>query len=312
MPTPDRVWLAGQRVPILGFMDAKRQLGEFLQTRRSQVQPEDIGLTGYGDRRRVPGLRREELAMLAGVSASYYSRLEQGQSFNASPEVLDAIARALRLNETERRHLHDLAAGTRRRTGGRRSAPERMTAALNQLVAAMGETPVVVLGRRSDVLAWNRTGHALFAGHLDIGSPDRPHDRPNMARLVFLDEHIRELYADWAAKAKAVVGTLRLVAGQHPEDARLAALIGELSVRSDEFTAIWADHRIKSGADAVYTMRHPLVGEMTVTQQTLHTAQGQHVVVATTEAGTPSRAAMTLLAHSVAVESGSAIPTLHE
>jgi transcriptional regulator with XRE-family HTH domain len=293
-------------------MDAKRQLGEFLQTRRSQVRPQDVGLTEYGDRRRVPGLRREELAMLAGVSASYYSRLEQGLSLNASPEVLDAIARALRLNETERRHLHDLAAGTRRRAPGRRSAPERMTAALNQLVAAMGETPVVVLGRCSDVLAWNGMGHALFAGHLDKGGPDRPQDRPNMARLVFLDQHIRELYVDWPAKARAVVGTLRLAAGQHPDDARLAALIGELTVHSEEFPVMWADHRVKSGADAVYEMRHPLVGDMTVTQQALHTEQGQHIVIATTEAGSPSQAAMTLLAHSMASHSTQEIPATNK
>jgi transcriptional regulator with XRE-family HTH domain len=290
-------------------MDAKRQLGEFLQTRRSQVRPQDVGLTEYGDLRRVPGLRREELAMLAGVSASYYSRLEQGLSLNASPEVLDAIARALRLNETERRHLHDLAAGTRRRAAGRRSAPERMTTALHQLVAAMGDTPVVVLGRRSDVLAWNGMGHALFAGHLDKGGPQ---DRPNMARLVFLDQHIRELYVDWQAKARAVVGTLRLAAGQLPDDARLAALIGELTLNSEEFSAMWADHRVKSGADAVYEMRHPLVGDMTVTQQALHTEQGQHIVIATTETGSPSQAAMTLLAHSMASHSAREIPATNK
>ncbi|MET0234604.1 MAG: helix-turn-helix transcriptional regulator [Kibdelosporangium sp.] len=288
-------------------MDAKRQLGEFLQTRRSQMRPADVGLTGYGDRRRVPGLRREELALLAGVSASYYSRLEQGQSLNASPEVLDAIAQALRLNETERRHLHDLAAGTRRRVGGRRSAPERMTPALKQLVAAMGDTPVVVLGRRCDVLAWNHMGHALFAGHLDRSSPDSPRDRPNMARLVFLDQHIRELYVNWPAKAKATVGMLRLAAGQHPDDARLAALIGELTVRSDEFAEMWANHWVKSSHDAVYEMRHPLVGDMTVTQQVLHIEHGERIVIATTEAGSASQAAMILLAHGTAPAAGSSL-----
>jgi transcriptional regulator with XRE-family HTH domain len=293
-------------------MDGKRQLGEFLQTRRSQVRPEEVGLAGYGDRRRVPGLRREELALLAGVSASYYARLEQGYSLNASPEVLDAIGRALRLNEAERRHLHDLAASTRTRPGARRPAPERMTAALGELVAAMGDTPVLVLGRRSDVLAWNRTGHALFAGHLDPRSPDRPQDRPNMARMVFLDRHTRELYADWTSKARAVVGNLRVTAARHPDDAALAALIGELTLGSDDFTAIWADHRVKSGGDAAYEMRHPLVGTMTVTQQTLLTEQGRHVVVATTEAGSPSRAAMTLLSHSVAPDPGAAVPALRE
>ena len=281
-------------------MDSRRQLGEFLRTRRSQLRLSDVGLTGYGDRRRVPGLRREELALLAGVSASYYARLEQGYSLNASPEVLDAIAGALRLDPTERRHLHDLAAGTRVRTSARRSPPERMTAELTQLVEVLGDTPAVVLGRRSDVLAWNRSGHALFAGHHDPAGPDRPRERPNMARLVFLDRHTRELYANWPAKARAVVGTLRLAAGQHPDDAALAALIGELTVHSAEFADMWAAHRVKTGGDATYEMRHPLVGALTVTQQALRTEDGRTVVVATTEPGSPSRAAMSLLVHSVA------------
>lgn len=285
--------------PILGDMEGNQPLGEFLRTRRAQLLPEDVGLVAYGDRRRVPGLRREELALLAGVSASYYARLEQGQSSNASPEVLDAIAQALRLDAAERRHLHDLATGTRRRAGARRSVPERVTPAVGQLVAALADVPTVVLGRRSDVLAWNRAGHALFAGHLDPGSPDRPAERPNMARLLFLDGHTRALYADWQAKAKAVVGTLRLACGQHPDDAALAALIGELTVKSAEFASLWADHRVKAGGAAVYEMLHPLVGSLEVTQQTLHTELGQRIVVATTEPGSPSQAAMTLLMHSV-------------
>ncbi|GAA2692904.1 helix-turn-helix domain-containing protein [Actinoplanes palleronii] len=282
-------------------MDNRRQLGEFLQTRRSQVRPQDLGLDEYGDRRRVPGLRREELALLAGVSASYYARLEQGYALNASPEVLDAIARALRLDAAERRHLTDLAAGTRVRTPSRRSPPERMTAQLEQLVEAMGEAPVLVLGRIGDVLAWNRMGHALYAGHLDVTGPDQPRHRPNMSRLIFLDAHTRELYADWPAKARAAVGTLRLAAGQFPNDPALAALLGDLTVRSPEFAEMWAAHRVKAAGHATYEMRHPLVGAMTVTQQSLRTEQGGIVVIATTEPGSPSRAAMSLLAHGTTV-----------
>jgi transcriptional regulator with XRE-family HTH domain len=280
-------------------MDAKRRLGEFLQARRARLRPEDVGLVDHGDRRRVAGLRREELAMVAGVSASYYSRLEQGQSPNASREVLDALAGALRLDDAERRHLHDLAAWSRKRPG-RRPAPERVTPAVLQLLAALGATPALVLGRRGDVLAWNDAGHALFAGHLDRAAPDRPRHRPNMARLVFLDAHTRELYADWPAKARAVVGTLRLASGLHQDDAALASLVGELSLRSGEFASWWADHRVKSSGDAVYEMRHPLVGAMTVTQQALRTEEGAHVVIATTEPGSPSHAAMTLLVHHTA------------
>lgn len=214
MPIHARVRLCGRAPPILGSMKAKVRLGEFLQTRRSQLQPEDLGIPDYGERRRVQGLRREELASLAGVSVSYYTRLEQGQSLNASPQVLDAIARALRLEEAERLHLQNLARSSA--TGsvrGRRPAPERVTEATGQLLEALVHVPAIVTGRRSDVLAWNRLGHALFAGHLDPGTPDRPAQRPNMARLVFLDAHTRDLYADWPAKARAVVGNLRLVAG---------------------------------------------------------------------------------------------------
>jgi len=280
-------------------MDGRRQLGEFLKARRSQVRPEDIGLATYGDERRVPGLRREELALLAGISVSYYARLERAESTNASPEVLDAIARALGLDRAARLHLHALAGAPRRRSP-RRLPPERVTPAVSQLVAALGDVPVVVLGRRSDVLAWNRTGHALHAGHLDPAAPHRPAERPNMARLVFLDAHTRDLYADWPVKAAAVVGSLRLASGRHPDDGDLAALVGELTVRSDDFASWWADHRLKTGPVAVYTMRHPLVGVLEVTQQTLEAEQGQHVVVTTAEPGSTSQAALALLGHTVA------------
>jgi transcriptional regulator with XRE-family HTH domain len=250
-------------------MDGQGQLGEFLHARRARLRPQDVGLSTYGDRRRVPGLRREEIALLAGVSASYYTRLEQGQSLSASAEVLDAIARALGLDEHERNHLHDLAGTTKRRGAARRPPPERVSAATSDLVNALADVPAIVTGRRSDVLAWNRTGHALFAGHLDPTSPDRPADRPNMAKLVFLDAHTRELYVDWPSKARAVVGNLRLVVGQHPDDSLLASLIGELTMKSPEFVAMWADHRVQACDLAAYEMRHPLVGRLTVTQQTL-------------------------------------------
>ena len=251
----------------------------------------------------MPGLRREELALLAGVSASYYTRLEQGQSLSASAEVLDAIAGALRLNESERGYLHDLARAGRHRTRGRRPAPERVTEAAGQLLDMLGDVPAVVIGRRSDVLAWNRLGHALFAGHLHADAPGLPAERPNMARLVFLDPHTRDLYADWTSKARAVVGNLRLVAAQHPEDAALHALVGELSAKSAEFASMWADHRVKACAVASYEMRHPLVGPLTVMQQTLDNGPGPHVVVATAEPDSSSRAALTLLAQATAPDS---------
>ncbi|MEU8648067.1 helix-turn-helix transcriptional regulator [Streptomyces sp. NPDC048674] len=279
-------------------MNGTSHLGDFLRTRRAQLRPEDVGVPTYGERRRVPGLRREELALLAGVSVSYYTRLEQGQSQSASPEVLDAIARALRLDESEVRHLRHLARADRRRPRGR-SAPERVTEAMRQLLDALGDVPAIVLGRRSDVLAWNRPGHALFAGHLAPRAPESAAGRPNMARLVFLDAHTRGLYADWPDKARAVVGNLRLVAGRHPDDGALHALVGELSAKSPEFASMWADHRVRACSVAAYAMRHPLVGALTVTQQTLGDGPGPGIVVATTASGSSSRAALTLLAQAV-------------
>ncbi|MFD3942103.1 helix-turn-helix domain-containing protein [Streptomyces sp. NPDC058579] len=292
-------------------MNGQAQLGDFLRTRRSQLRPADVGVPTYGERRRVPGLRREELALLAGVSASYYTRLEQGQSQGASPDVLDAIARALRLDESERLHLHDLAQADRHRPRNRRPAPERVTEATRQLLEVMDDVPAIVLGRRSDVLAWNRLGHALFAGHLDPDAPQSPGGRPNMARLVFLDPHTRELYADWPSKAKAVVGSLRLVAGQHPEDSALHALVGELGSKSAEFATMWADHRVKACTVAAYEMRHPLVGTLTVVQQTLSRGTDPVVVVATTETTSPSRTALALLAQATG-PSTTARPAPHE
>lgn len=147
---------------ILASMDKQGQLADFLQARRGLLHPEDVGLRTYGERRRVPGLRREELAMLAGISAPYYARLEQGQSRNASREVLDAIASALRLDESERAHLHELARAPKRGKAAPRPRPERITPATSALLAALGDTPAIIMGRRSDVLAWNAQGHALF------------------------------------------------------------------------------------------------------------------------------------------------------
>jgi transcriptional regulator with XRE-family HTH domain len=282
-------------------MDGQGRLGDFLQARRARLRPEDVGLSTFGDRRRVPGLRREELALLAGVSAPYYARLEQGQSHNASPEVLDAIAGALRLDDSERAHLHALAAPSRRRAV-RRPAPERVPAATRALLAAVGDVPAIVLGRRTDVLAWNRMGHAVFAGHLDPAAPQDPARRPNMARLVFLDAHVRELYRDWSAKAKAVVGNLRVTVGLHPDDSSLMELIGDLCVRSPEFAGMWADHRVRVCDVADYRMHHPLVGELTLTQQTLQSPRGAnpHLVVATAEPGSAAETALALLCRSVA------------
>ncbi|MFE2166276.1 helix-turn-helix domain-containing protein [Streptomyces sp. NPDC059447] len=277
-------------------MDGQSSLGAFLHARRARLRPQDIGLDTYGERRRVQGLRREELALLAGVSASYYARLEQGHAHNASPEVLDALARALRLEEVERRHLHDLAGAAVRRRPARRPPVERIAPATRALLDSMPDVPAVVTGRRTDILAWNPLGHALFAGHLDPLAPDRPGDRPNNASLMFLDAHTRELYATWEDKARAVVAGLRSAAGRHPDDAALIALVGELSMRSPEFATVWADHRVRPCTIAEHRLRHPLVGALTVTQQALTISEDQILVVATAPAGSPSHTALRLLA----------------
>ncbi|MFI2507079.1 helix-turn-helix transcriptional regulator [Streptomyces sp. NPDC018972] len=293
-------------------MHGHRELGDFLQTLRARLRPEDVGLPDYGDRRRVPGLRREELALLAGVSSSYYTRLEQGQSLGASPEVLDALARALRLDEAERHHLHDLAGSVKRRPVVRRPPEEHADAAVLDLLEALGDVPALVSGRRGDVLAWNPLGHALFASHLDYFAPQLPDDRPNLARLVFLDTHIRALYTDWPDKARAVVQNLRMVAGRHPDDGRLTSLVGELAMSSPEFASMWAEHAVSPCGSDVYEMHHPLVGDLTVTQQSLRPSRNSdsHLVLATAARGSASQSALRLLAQVVSDARGPR-PTHH-
>lgn len=275
------------------------QLGEFLRARRGRLHPEDVGLARYGERRRVAGLRREEVAQLAGVSVSYYTRLEQGQSVNASEAILDALARALQLDVHEQAHLRELA--SQRVQPPRRPTAERVSTFTRDLLRSLDHLPVLVIGRRTDVLAWNALGHALLAGHLDFTSVDHPATRPNLARLLFLDPHTRDLYADWGRKVRTVVGSLRRAAGRYPDDALLSALIGELSVKSPEFVALWADHRVKPCEADSYDMRHPLAGSLTVTMQNLAITRDidQSLCVVTTAEGSSSADALQLLAQSI-------------
>ncbi|MFJ6988534.1 hypothetical protein [Streptomyces sp. NPDC091389] len=171
-------------------------------------------------------------------------------------------------------------------------------ASLRALMRAMAGVPVVLTGRRCDVLAWNRLGHALFAGHVDVEAPEQPRERPDIARMIFTDAHTRSLYVDWRSKAKAVVEHLRLMAGRCPTDLLLVALVGELAVRSQDFTRLWASHEVHACDTATYELRHPSVGAVTVTQQsvTATAAPDQFLAVATTEPGSSSEAALLLLA----------------
>lgn len=272
-------------------------LGEFLHASRSRLSPRDLGLTVGTGQRRVPGLRREEIAMLAGVSSSYYTRLEQGQATNASPQVVEAISRALRLTAAERDHLQGLARTQNRRPPEVEPDEEVIGESLMELLETLDDVPALVFGRRRDILAWNTAGHALFAGHLDPHDVDQPITRPNATEMVFLDAHTRELYVNWRDKALASVGHLRILAGQHPYDARLLALIGRLTIESTEFSALWAANLIRPSNSAIYQMRHPLVGPVTVKQQLLTTAEapGQTLVICTAPKGSPSTEALHLL-----------------
>lgn len=283
-------------------MDASSELGDFLKSRRAVVRPEDVGITPHPTRRRVTGLRREELAMLAGVSMTHYTRLEQGRATSASDGLLEAIARTLRLTDDETAHLKDLA---RPAAASSRPAPRRgahASASARQLLAAMTDVPALVLDRRNDVLAWNQLGHALLAGHLAPESTDTFATRPNMTRMLFLDEQYRQLYADWHDQAQLAVASLRLVAGRHPGDRSLAELVGQLTMNCDEFASLWARHPVRTCTSGLKFLRHPMVGAMELSFENLVLpgTSGQHLITYTAEAGSPSEAALRLLGSATA------------
>lgn len=290
---------SGASAPVPPAPSGRSELGDFLRSRRARLSPEEVGLHPYPGLRRVAGLRREELAMLAGVSVTHYTRLEQGRGDGTSDQVLDAIAVALRLSDDERAHLKDLArpAGTTRRTAAPRPH-DRVTAAMRNLLAAMPDAPAVVLDRRNDVLAWNRVGHALLAGHLAFDAPARPADRPNLTDILFLSPQGRALYRNWEEEAQLATASLRLVAGRHPQDGDLGGLVGRLAVQSQEFAALWARHPVRTCTDGVKHFQHPLVGEMQLTFQslTLPGSGDQRMIAYSAEPETPSEAALRLLA----------------
>ncbi len=271
-------------------------LSEFLRSRRARLSPEDAGVVSYGARR-VPGLRREELAQLAGISATYYTRLEQGQSTNASEAVIDAIARALDLDDDERTHLHDLAkpSPSKRR---RPTRPDTARPGTVRLINAMADVPAVIMGRRTEILAWNRLGHALLAGHYDFTAPSRPADRPNLTRMLFLDPHTRELYARWDEETARAVASLRLVAGRYRDDRELADLVGELTLKSDAFAALWAKHPVHNCLSGRKGFHHPELGDFELEFEILHLPDGagHRILTYTALPGTPSELTLRLLA----------------
>ncbi|MFC0597352.1 helix-turn-helix transcriptional regulator [Streptomyces palmae] len=276
------------------------ELGDFLRSRRARIQPAQVGLPDHG-RRRVPGLRREEVAQLAGVSVDYYIRLEQGRGRSVSDAVLDAIGRVLRLDDTEREYLRAVArpaAAHRASVAGQ--PPAKVRPGLRLLLDTMDRAPAFILGRRMDVRAWNAPADAL------LGFSRMPSERRNMPRQVFLEPRTRELYPDWPAVAAETVAHLRLYAGSHPKDGKLATLVGELSLASEDFRRLWADHQVKEKAHGVKRMAHPVVGELTLPYETL-TLPGepdQALVVYTPEPGSRTEERLRLLASWAATPGG--------
>lgn len=281
-------------------------LGTFLKSRRDRIKPADIGLRTYGTARRVPGLRREELAQLAGVSAGYYTRLEQGQVETASEQVLNALARVLQLDEIERVHLHNLA---RQPSGPGLCEPPRETPhprVLTLLESLDEATPAIVLGRRGDVLAWNRTGHALIAEHIDFNAPQDPARRPSVPRMFFLDPLTRDLYRNWDELAHVHVAYLRLTAGRFPTDARLAELIGELTMRSDDFAVMWAAGEVADCTVGTMHLQHPTVGAASVTYQVwLQPDSPDHRLEVYTANDSSSADALRILTHQTRTDNAS-------
>jgi transcriptional regulator with XRE-family HTH domain len=271
-------------------MAAKAELGEFLKSRRDRLRPEEVGLPS-GGQRRVPGLRREELAMLAGVSVDYYVRLEQGRDLTPSESVLDALARALRLDDTERAHLIALARPPRNPFATHDAgAPTEVRPSVQMLLDGL-DHPAFVLGRRMDILATNRMARALLTD-FDAWPPRER----NHARWIFLDPATRELYLDWPVVARDNVAILRHDAAQHPDDPQLRELIGELSIASPEFRAWWAEHDVATRNSGTKRYRHPVVGEMKIHFEAMRLAMGTSAVHLPVEPGTPSHDAMRLLA----------------
>ncbi len=274
-------------------MTEQTELGRFLRARRGGVRPADVGLpTGPGVRR-TPGLRREELATLAGVSVDYYTRLERGKETRPGPAVVEALARALRLDDEERDYFRDLAAQAARRAPEPRPPLSRtVRASVKQLLETVRPNPAYVVGRTNDLLAANPGGLRLLHGMADWPARQR-----NTIRYTFLHPAARTLFPDWEQKAKGGVAQLRAFAGSDPDAPDLAALIGELVVKSPDFNRLWERYEVRSIGEGSKTFHHPLVGTMTLTHEvmSLNRTDGQRVVIYMAPPGSPDHDAMTLL-----------------
>jgi transcriptional regulator with XRE-family HTH domain len=281
------------------------ELGAFLRAQRARLRPGDVGLALDTVARRVPGLRREEVARLAGVSTDYYTRLEQGRKVSASESVLNAVARALRLDETGREHLFDLARP-------RAAPPERETARAQrarwstlQLIESWTDQPAMILGRRRDILGINALARSLIFDFTTLPVAER-----NYIRWILLDPAAREQYRDWETVASEMVGILRMDAGRFPDDRGISDLVGELAVKSREFPGWWADQRVVAHTHGTKRFRHQLVGDLELQWQGLILPgdEDQRILVYFAVPGSPAAEKLSLLASWNAPEQGSREP----
>jgi transcriptional regulator with XRE-family HTH domain len=278
---------------MMDRMVVNTDLGDFLRTCRANTAPETAGVTvpGAPAGRRVHGLRREEVAQLAGVSVDYYTRLEQGRHTTPSDAVVAALARVFQLEAAGRAHLADLARPARQR--GKQSPPQRVRPALQQMIAALTEQPALILGRRTDVLAANPLARALLTDWSRLPPAHR-----NYTRWVFLDPDARAAFLDWPTVAAETVGTLRLYAGRFPDDRRLTELVGELTIKSPEFRAWWNSHKVHERTHGSKHLTHPAVGPITLQYEALILPgdEEQTLFLYATAPGSPSHDNLKLLA----------------
>jgi transcriptional regulator with XRE-family HTH domain len=288
-------------------MDNRGEVREFLASRRARITPEQAGLPVSAGGRRVPGLRRGEVATLAGVSVEYYTRIERGNLRGVSDSVLHAIARALRLDDAERIHLFDLAHATGPGSARRRPTQQRIRPGLQRILDAVTDTPATVHNSRLDILAANRLGYALFS---DIFAD--PHRPANHIRFIFLNPRSHDFYPDWQSSANDAVAVLRAEAGHDPYDQTLTNLIGELSTRSNEFRTRWAAHNVRQHRSGTKRLHHPVVGDLELEFEKLDVAADPGLVLQAYSAdpGSPSHDALSLLASWAAtLDQEKALPT---
>ena len=278
-------------------MDNRSDIREFLTSRRDRLTPQDAGLPDFGGRRRVKGLRREEVALLAGMSTEYYVRLERGDGTGVSEAILDGISRALRLDEAEHAHLYALvrAANQGAEPARRRglSRPQQVRPNVQQLIDAMVDVPVFVQNGRLDAVATNRLGAALFSEMFVM--PQRP---MNAARFTFLDPRAKTFYRDWAGNARQIVALLRAEAGRSPYDRILTDLVGELATRSDLFRTLWASQDVRMHRTGSKNLHHPVVGDLDLTFEAmdLTSEPGLQLLAFSAAPGSPSHDGLQLLA----------------